>query len=143
MPTQSHFYSEEIRRVLISQAGTAPDAGMVAEATLNIWRQIAALLTPIIGDRGVEVLFRRALQLTSRAFPCLVVSEDQGDRAVLLANLKAKLAANATNDAMEAGHALLVTFTELLSNLIGESLTERLLSPVLASPAPISEQETE
>jgi hypothetical protein len=116
---------------------------MVAEATLIIWRRMAALLAPVIGVRGVDVLFSRALQLTSKAFPCLAIAGAQGDSAVLLANLKAKLAANATNDAMEAGHALLVTFTELLSTLIGESLTERLLSPVLASPAPISEQETE
>ena len=144
MPTlKSDFYSEAIRRVLISRAGTAPDAGMVAEATLNIWRQMAAWLAPIIGIRGVEVLFSRALQLTSRAFPCLVITGDQGDSAALLASLKANLAASATNDAMEAGHALLVTFTELLSTLIGESLTRRLLSPVWAFPSPISEQETE
>jgi len=143
MPTQSDSYSEVIRKVLISRAGTTPDAGMVAEATLIIWRRMAALLAPVIGVRGVDVLFSRALQLTSKAFPCLAIAGAQGDSAVLLANLKAKLAANATNDAMEAGHALLVTFTELLSTLIGESLTERLLSPVLASPAPISEQETE
>lgn len=65
------------------------------------------------------------------------------DNAVLLANLKKNLAAGATNDAMEAGHALLVTFTELLSTLIGDSLTRRLLSPVWAFSSPISEQETE
>jgi hypothetical protein len=129
--------------VLKFRAGTTPDAGMVAEATLNIWRRMAALLEPIIGTRGVEVLFNRSLKLTSRAFPCLVIIEDHGDNAVLLANLKENLAAGATNDAMEAGHALLVTFTELLSTLIGDSLTNRLLSPVWAFSSPISEQETE
>lgn len=143
MPPQGDFYGEAIRRVLVSRAGTAPDAGMIAEATLNIWRQMAAWLAPVIGTRGVEVLFSRALQLTSRTFPCLVVTGDQGDSAVLLASLKANLTASATNDAMEAGHALLVTFTKLLSTLIGESLTSRLLSPVLTFPSPISEQETE
>jgi hypothetical protein len=128
--------------VLKFRAGTAADAGMVAEATLNIWCRMAALLAPIIGSRGVEVLFNRSLQLTSRAFPCLVITGDHGDNAVLLANLKANLAACETNDAMEAGHALLVTFTELLSTLIGESLTNRLLSSVWAFSSPISEQET-
>jgi hypothetical protein len=143
MPTKSDFYSETIRRALESRAGTAADAGMVAEATLNIWRRMAALLAPIIGSRGVEVLFNRSLQLTSRTFPCLVITGDHGDNAVLLANLKANLAACETNDAMEAGHALLVTFTEVLITLIGESLTKRLLSPVLAFPTSISEQETQ
>ena len=142
MPTlKSDFYSEAIRRVLISRAGTAPDAGMVAEATLNIWRQMAAWLAPIIGIRGVEVLFSRALQLTSRAFPCLVITGDQGDSAALLASLKANLAASAEPAAFHQGITL--TFTELLSTLIGESLTSRLLSPVLTFPSPISEQETE
>jgi hypothetical protein len=143
MPTQGDFYSVTIRRVLKFRAGTAPDAGMVAEATLNIWRQMAALLAPIIGTRGVEVLFKRSLQLTSRTFPCLAIIGDHGDNAVLLANIKENLAAGATNDAMKAGHALLVTFTELLSTLIGDSLTNRLLSPVWAFSSPISEQETE
>jgi hypothetical protein len=143
MPTQGDFYSVTIRSVLTFRTGTAADAGMVAEATLNIWLQMADLLAPIIGTRGVEVLFNRSLQLTSRTFPCLVIIGDHGDNAVPLANLKEKLAASPTNDAMEAGHALLVTFTELLSTLIGDSLTNRLLSPVWAFPSPISEQETE
>jgi hypothetical protein len=143
MPTQGDFYSVTIRRVLKFRAGTTPDAGMVVEATFNIWRQMATLLAPIIGTRGVEVLFNRSLQLTSRAFPCLVIIGDHGDNAALLTNLRKNLAACATNDAMEAGHALLVTFTELLSTLIGDSLTRRLLSPVWAFPSPKSEQETE
>jgi hypothetical protein len=129
--------------VLKFRAGTAPDAGMVAEATLNIWHQMATLLVPIIGTRGVEVLFNRSLQLTSRSFPRLVIIGDNGDNAVLLATLKENLAVSATNDAMEAGHALLVTYTELLSTLIGDSLTKRLLSPVWEFSSPISEQETE
>lgn len=143
MPTQSDFYRETMRRVLKIRAGTSPDAGMVAEATLYIWRQMATLLAPIIGTRGVEVLFNRSLQLTSRTFPRLVTIGDNGDNSVLLANLRDNLAAGTTKDAMVAGHALLVTFTELLSTLIGDSLTKRLLSPVWAFPSPISEQETE
>jgi len=143
MSPQGDLSGEAIRRVLISRAGTAPDAGMVAEATLNIWRQMAARLAPIIGTRGVQVLFSRAVQLASKTFPCLVITGDQGGSAALLASLRANLAASTTNDAMEAGHALLVTFTELLSTLIGESLTSRLLSPMLTFPSPISEQETE
>ena len=38
--------------------------------------------------------------------------------------------------------ALMVTFTELLSTLIGDSLTKRLLNPVWALPSPTSAQET-
>lgn len=143
MPKQSDFYNKTILEVLKIRAGTSPDASMVAAATLNIWRQMAALLAPIIGTRGVEVLFNRSLQLTGRTFPRLVIIGDNGDNSVLLANLKENLAASSTKDAMEAGHALLVTFTELLSTLIGDSLTKRLLSPVWTISSPISEKETE
>lgn len=137
MPTKGDFYSETIRRAL-----TAPDAGKVAEATLNTWNKMEALIAPIIGTKGVEVLFNRSLQLTSRTFPCLVITKDHEESTALLASLKANLAASDTNDAMEAGHALLLTFTELLSTLIGDPLTKRLLSPVWTLLSPISEQET-
>jgi hypothetical protein len=43
---------------------------------------------------------------------------------------------------MAAGTALLVTFTELLVSLIGESLSERLLAPVWAPQLLASAQES-
>ena len=144
MSTQkSALYREAIRAALMCRAGNAPDASMVAEATLNIWHQITAWLAPVIGARGVEVLFSRSLHLTSSAFPWLVNAGDHGDNAALLAGLRACLTGSAANVATEASYTLLVTFTELLSTLIGESLTERLLRPVWALPSPTSAQETE
>jgi hypothetical protein len=52
------------------------------------------------------------------------------------------LAAQHTGTAQEAAFTLLLTFTELLATLIGESLTERLLAPVWARPSLPLEQET-
>jgi len=142
---KSELYREAIRRALMCRAGTPPDASVVAEATLNIWQQMVAWLAPVIGARGVEVLFSRSLHLMSSAFPWLVIAGDHGNNVALLASLKARLADSETNDAIEASYTLLVTFTELLSTLIGESLTERLLRPVWAHPPPTSTsaQETE
>lgn len=140
---KSQLDRKAIREVLIFRAGKHPNASVVAEATLNIWQQMATRLTPVIGKRGVEVLFSRSLHLTSNTFPWLAIAGNHGDNAALIANLKAHLANNGTNDAIEASSALLVTFTELLSTLIGASLTERFLRPVLALPSPTSVQETE
>ena len=126
----------------MSRAGNARDASAVAEATLNIYHQISALLAPIIGVRGLDALFSRSLHLTSKAFPWLVIAGDNTDKAALLAILKARLAGSETNDAIEASYALFVTFTELLSALIGESLTRLLLSPVWALPSQKNDQET-
>jgi len=140
---KSQLEREAIREALMFRAGKHLNASVVAEATLNIWQQMVARLTPLIGERGVEVLFNRSLHLTSSTFPWLNLAGDHGDNAALIANLKAHLAGSRTNDAIEASSALLVTFTELLSTLIGAALTERLLNPVWALPAPTSVQETE
>lgn len=135
-------WREAIRTTLAHRAGGDPAASVVAEAITSTAHQVADLLTPVIGARGVAVIFRRSLYLTSKAFPWLTLGEEpQGSFADLLASLEARLAGRAADDAAEAGYTLLATFIELLTTLIGESLTELLLNPVWASPSPSSEQE--
>jgi hypothetical protein len=142
MPTKdSDLHREAIRRTLAHHAGNVPDAGSVAEATLSTWHQIVARLSPVIGARGVDALFGRSLYLTSTVFPLLAIAGDQEDRASVLASIKTRLAGSQTNTAAEASYTLLTTFVELLTNLIGESLTERLLGPVWLPPLPASEKE--
>lgn len=134
---------EAIRRALMYRAGNTPDANEVGEATLKIWQQMVTWLAPVIGMRGVIVLFSRSLHLTNSAFPGLALTGNHVDNDALLLSLKARLASTETDDAIEASYVLLVTFTELLSTLIGESLTEQLLRPVWIFSPPTSEQETE
>lgn len=140
--TNSELSQEAIRKTLAHHAGSVPDASAVAEATISIWHQIVIRLAPVIGAHGVDVLFRRSLYLASAAFPWLATADDPGDSAALFANIKTRLEGRETNVAMEASYTLLVTFTELLTSLIGESLTERLLGPVWVAPAAIPEKET-
>jgi len=121
---------EAMRRTLAQGAGEAPNASAIAEATLNIWRQVATRLTPVIGVRGVDALFSRSLHVTSKTFPWLSMAGNDGNSNALLASLNVRLASQETAAAAEASDALLVTFTELLATLIGESLTDRLLVPV-------------
>jgi hypothetical protein len=125
----------------------AISAVIAARATINgagavdIWPQIAAQLVPVIGARGVDVLFHRALQQTSIAYPWLKIAGDHRGLAAL-EGLRKCLASQEKTSAAKASHALLVTFIELLATLIGESLTARLLSPVWAPPLTAPEQET-
>lgn len=132
-------HREAIRRTLEHRAGAAPKAGAFAEAALNTWEQVAARLVPVIGARGVAVLFSRSLHLTSTTFPWLAAAR-HGDHATLLAGLKARLAASQAGAAAEASSVLLLTFVELLATLIGESLTDRLLGTVW-EPLPPSNRE--
>ena len=138
----SDLRREAIRATLAHRAGDSPDASAVAEATIGTWHQVSARLAPVIGARGVDVLFRRALHLTSTAFPWLATAGEHGDGAGSIANFRARLETRETAAAAEASHALLVTFTELLATLIGSSLTERLLGSIWTPPPPASEQET-
>jgi hypothetical protein len=134
---------DAIHRTLAQRAGGAPDANAIAEATLTTWHQVAARLSPVIGVRGVDVLFSRSLHLTSTDFPWLAITRGKEDRATQLASLRARLAERETASAAKASSSLLVTFTNLLSGLIGKSLTERLLGPVWAPPAAPAKKETD
>ena len=134
---------EAIRRTLIHRTENVSDACVVAEAAHHLLQQMVARLVPLIGDRGVYALLRRSLHLTGSFLPLLARTEPTESNATLLASLKADLAGREINAALGASSALLVTFTELLVTLIGESLAERLLSPVWGPLPPRSEQEIE
>lgn len=129
-----------IKRTLAQRAGEAPDARAVAAASVGIWQQVAARLAPVIGWRGVHVLFSRAVHVMRKDFPALRIADEGEPGAARFASLRAWLETRETDSAADASYALLVIFTDLLANLIGESLTDRLLNPVWASP-PASEQE--
>lgn len=141
-PTKNLICREMIRRTLAHHAGTAPDPDTVAEATFIIWNLVATQLTPVIGTKGVDILFRRSLHLTTFSFPWLAMAEAFEDTPSMLSSTKTRLASQETRVSTEAGCALLITFTELLKTLIGESLTGRLLGKIWVSPSPTTEQET-
>ena len=133
-----HF--ETIRSTLANRAGDAPDSKAIAEATLSTWHHVADRLVPVIGPRGVDALFNRSLNVTCKTFPWLAIAGNDGNGAAQLAALRLRLAGREPDIAAEASYVLLVTFTVLLANLIGESLTERLLEPVWKLPPANSEE---
>jgi hypothetical protein len=118
------------------------ELGPEANATIQTLRQANVILTPVIGEVGVNVLFKRSLHLTNRTFPWLTVAENHGDTSNFLTSLSERLAGRDTNEAVEASSALLAGFTELLATLIGDSLVENLLGSLSAPLAPSSRQET-
>ncbi|PFG09663.1 hypothetical protein [Marinobacter sp. LV10MA510-1] len=127
-----------LHRAMEHQAEGALDAGAVDKTTIQTLLLVNVILTPVIGEVGVNVLFKRSLHLTSRTFPWLTMAENHGDTGDLLASLSARLAGRDTNEAVEASSALLVGFTELLATLIGDSLVKTLLGSLSASLAPSS-----
>ncbi|WP_045220651.1 hypothetical protein [Desulfonatronum thioautotrophicum] len=132
---------DAIRRTLADRVGDYPDAVAVSDAVFDIWLQMSARLSPVIGVRGFNILFACTLHMTSKAYPWLEVPEDRGNNPAVLTEIKTRLANSEPDAAAEACHALLATFIKLLVDMIGESLVERLLGPVWASPPTASEKE--
>jgi hypothetical protein len=142
MATGKANLDREAIRTAVAPRASLPGAGATVEVTAATWRLVAAQLAPVIGERGFEVLFRRALHMTSTTFPWLAVGANPGGSGSPLPSLEGCLARQDPATAAEASYTLLLTFTELLTALIGESLTTRLLAPVWASPSLSSAQES-
>lgn len=108
-------------------AAEGADAARIAEAAASSWRAVDAALSPIISQRGVAALYKRSLYLTRAAHTALAAVHD-GE--LLLSDytaLQAALAQQTSLDAAAANGALLQAFCDLLTHLIGASLTGQLL----------------
>jgi hypothetical protein len=92
------------------------------------WRRLLQHLSPLIGDSGFSALHGRALRLRGADYPWLGMPPPALHSATLLEAMQKDLDQQAPDIAHAANEALLATFTELLSGLIGEALTIRLLA---------------
>ena len=126
--------TQKMQTMFVQQSAGA-DVSRIAERATAIWKDVGIALSPIIGQTGVDALFKRSVHLTRSAHPCLAtVLEDttQPDELVIL---QAVLARQISATAVAANVALLQNFQDLLTSLIGWSLTERLLRPVWDEPS--------
>lgn len=139
--TDRDLCREAIRRTLRRRAGDFPDALAIAQATSEIWILMSAQVTPVIGDNGIDAILKRALRLTSVIFPWLASLDGQLDKDSFPARMTELMAGRESTVAVQAGSSLLITFTELLATLIGNSLTRRLLDPVWEVDFVVTEQE--
>ncbi|ACU90321.1 hypothetical protein Dbac_2239 [Desulfomicrobium baculatum DSM 4028] len=139
--TDRDLCREAIRRTLRHRAGDSPDALAIAKATSETWLLMSAQLTPVIGGNGVEAILKRSVHLTSVVFPWMTIPDAQMDIDSLPVRINALLAGREPVAAAQASSSLLITFTELLATLIGNSLTRRLLDPVWITAPDVVEQE--
>ncbi|WP_237150687.1 MULTISPECIES: hypothetical protein [unclassified Pseudomonas] len=122
--------SEESRQIVASLAhrvGPNADIARIAQAIISTLRDMDVALTPIIGKQGVVALFRRSLHLCASTHPLLARTYDKVQSGMDLTALKSIIVEQSNADALFFGEVLLTTFYELLTTLIGPSLTERLL----------------
>jgi hypothetical protein len=119
MPGTAQQRQELINATLNRRAPNAHDSG----SGIWAWEKLAAQL---IGDGGFCALYERSIKLTVSEFPCLTVPSEQHVEGMLL-SLRNNFAAVDVSKASRANLALLQSYTGLLSTLIGESLTLRIL----------------
>jgi hypothetical protein len=109
------------------------DAARVALGAIATLQAIDAALAPIISQRGVAALYQRSL--IRPAFPWLVAVYEGALVPGDFSSLQTALAEQSVEDAMLGTTTLLNTFHDLLSSLIGESLTDRLLGSICNTPS--------
>lgn len=118
---------------LAQRVGNGADAGQIADAIVATWLEIDVALTPIIGQRGIAMLYKRTLYLTSAVHPWLAGMHEGLHSRMDLAALRAAFILQDSATARTAAAALLHNFHELLAGLVGTSLTERLLRSIWAN----------
>ena len=127
---------------LSARVGQSVDPARVADVLVSILREVEAALAPVLGTRGIELLFRRSLHLSvtlqslSTLHPRIAtpLDEDLGMPTPLdFDPLRIMLAQHTGADAITHGTALLQTLYDQLVELVGLPLTERLLRSVWAN----------
>lgn len=97
------------------------------------WALLVEQLSPLLGESGLCVLFARARHLTSPQHFPYPVNSDMRTCAALLEQLDEQLSGLDPAARLALNRALLDTFIRLLSGLIGEALTTRLLNTAWAA----------
>ena len=124
---------EIIARALGAGAAHDADSATVAATTIRALGLLLTEIKPLMGELAMHALYVRASHLARSSFARPVAGSTS--LSELLAPLQHDLAARAAADARRASEALLRALVELLSSLIGQSLTYRLLRTAWSIPA--------
>lgn len=107
----------------------------VAACVVGTWQRIDRDLAPVVGPAGVAALYRRSLHVCARRHVALDPALGPATRTLDLEPLRAALLGQDAAQAAAIGADLLQTFHEILSRMVGPSLTERLTRSVWTDTA--------
>jgi len=131
-----HTDDHGIAAMLARRVGHSADSEKVSAVALSIWDEVDEALSPIIGKSGVTALYKRSLYTAIVDHPCLVTAYEGVTRnGKGFAGLDTALLQQTPQQGLVVLEALLSTFHELLTFLIGGSLFERLLRSVWDKPS--------
>lgn len=110
-------------------------SAQLADEAVARWRELDSILSPIIGQRGVAALYKRALYLIRGEYPALIASHADDLPFGDFAPLRDFLTQQTSAEASVINLALYKSFYSILTGLIGVSLTERLLQTTTDNPS--------
>lgn len=119
---------------LANRVSEDASSAQIVTAVGELWLELDAALSPIVGPRGVAALWQRGLQVAAADHPWLAAGQPDRLGALDQPLLYAVLAQRDSDEAAAAVTCLLQAFHALLASLIGLSLTERLLRTVWGPP---------
>jgi hypothetical protein len=111
-----------------------------AERALAMWNRITRKFGPLLGPGSADLLFTRSLDENRARFPWLP-TPDPGGGDTSYEGLEASLAQRSPDEIVASTRALLATYIDLLTTLIGARLTKQFLRS--AFPADEAERNKE
>ena len=112
---------------LSRQVAAGATAAQIATAVNLTWRAVELALWPILGKGGVAALFQRSVLLAAKLHPWLPSDAAAPTEIEQLFDVLSRQPADVAAD---VGGSILQAFNDLLTVLVGNSLTERLLGSV-------------
>ncbi len=116
-----------VSRVLTHHAGADADSAATAAAARRAYDDLARVVTPVIGQVGIDALSARAMHLAQREYPWLAAPREAEEAEGPFAQGAFSVEPQDPALAREAAAAVLAIFTGLLVTFIGEPLTTGLL----------------
>ncbi len=125
-------------RALLSKGGEVQsDVTVVGAAAVALCDRLSGQLTPLLGEAGVSALYARSLHLSKSEFPWLALARDAGPTDPPFTQLRVCLGRQAPEAAIEAASAFIAIFCGLLTSLIGDAMTRRLLRDAWPEHSPV------
>lgn len=121
---------DELLVSLLGQLAAIHGPALVDDITLA-WLKVVRKFAPLIGANSVLLIFERSLEQNVATYPWLpdVIVPSQPETAV--ERLRVSMAARPADDVLAAHGAILTTFIDLMTTLIGARLTVQFLRAAL------------
>ena len=123
----SEFNSISLRRNIVETA-LVQNPREVVLVSVELWANLATVLVSLMGSSGFSTLYRRNLRLVAQRFPSLAQSLTDRDADDRFDELRKNLSELDSLTATVASLALLDSFLGLLSELVGEAITYKVLT---------------